>query len=365
MSAERIKAALSELLEEYRQLHDRPWIVAFSAGKDSTLLLQLVCEMLLSLPPSERRRPVHVVSNDTLVESPLLAAHMRLAMGKIERAADSLRLPLHVQITIPGGDRTFWVNVIGRGYRPPTREFRWCTDRLKIEPTKKFVQEHVAASGEVILLVGVRVDESQARAESIARHTVAGERLNPHSTMRGCMVYRPIKDFSTEEVWQTLLQRPPPWGGTHRDLVTLYRNAQSGECPLVIDRDQAPSCGSGSSRFGCWTCTVVDKDKSGQALAEAGFEEYEPLLAFRDWLAEIGPDRTRRQAERRNGLVKIGRGGKLVPGPFTLQARQEILDRLLALQTLIGRELISEDEINRCKRIWADDAISMLRRHLA
>ncbi|MBL8235063.1 MAG: hypothetical protein JNL98_41560, partial [Bryobacterales bacterium] len=69
-------------------------------------------------------------------------------------------------------------------------------------------------------------------------------------------------DFTTDEVWQILLQRQPPWGGSHRDLITLYRNASGGECPLVIDKDQAPSCGTGSSRFGCWTCTVVEKDRS-------------------------------------------------------------------------------------------------------
>ncbi|MCB1193045.1 MAG: hypothetical protein H7A23_12965 [Leptospiraceae bacterium] len=31
------------------------------------------------------------------------------------------------------------------------------------------------------------------------------------------------------------------------------------ECPLVID-DTTPSCGN--SRLGCWTCTVIDQDKS-------------------------------------------------------------------------------------------------------
>ena len=71
------------------------------------------------------------------------------------------------------------------------------------------------------------------------RHrNVPGTRLNPHDDMKGCMVFRPIMDMTTDDVWLLLLQRTPPWGGSHRELVTLYRNAQGGECPLVMDKSQ-------------------------------------------------------------------------------------------------------------------------------
>ena len=74
--AEQLDAILAELRDEYQRHHAYPWVVAFSGGKDSTLVLQLVFEMLLDLPPSGRRRSVFVVSNDTLVESPLVIAHL-------------------------------------------------------------------------------------------------------------------------------------------------------------------------------------------------------------------------------------------------------------------------------------------------
>lgn len=246
--ADKLAQTLAELKDEYLAGHHMSWILAYSAGKDSTLLAHLVVEMLLSLPPSARKRHIYLVGNDTLVESPLLATHQRASMAKIERAAESLRIPVSCHITTPAPDQTFWVNVIGRGYRPPTRTFRWCTDRMKIAPTSNFVKKQVSESGRVVLLIGVRSAESQARAASVAKH--GSERLNPHSDMKGCMVFRPIKDWTTDEVWETLLQRPAPWGGRHRELVTLYRNAQAGECPLVVDRDQAPSCGTNSSRSG-------------------------------------------------------------------------------------------------------------------
>jgi DNA sulfur modification protein DndC len=137
--------------------------------------------------------------------------------------------------------------------------------------------------------------------------------------------------------------------------VTLYKNAQGGDCPLVLDKDEAPSCGSSSSRLGCWTCTVVEKDKSMEGFIDAGHPEFEPLLFFRDWLAAIRNDRSRRMKERRNGSVTLMADGSPVPGPFTMETRREILERLLEIQKEVGSPLISEEEIEKIKQIWAED----------
>lgn len=353
---EKLAATKAELLDEYRQSHDHPWIIGYSGGKDSTLVLQLVFEMLLEMAPGDRRRDVHVVANDTLVESPLLSSYLDRMLTKLRSASETLRLPMVVVKTSPALHDTFWVNLIGRGYPAPSRSFRWCTDRMKIQPTSQYIKAKIAEKGQTILLLGVRSAESTNRAKIVKSYSAFG-RLNPHGDLAGCFVFRPIVDMTTDEVWQTLLQRRPPWGGTHRELVTLYRNAQGGECPLVIDKSQAPSCGTSSSRFGCWTCTVVTKDRSMEGFIEAGHPEFEPLLDFRDWLAEIRNDHTRRQAHRRNGNITFQANGVLVPGPFTMEARREILDRLLATQAEVEMELITTDEIDRIKAIWSDDLI--------
>lgn len=373
-----LKLVKNDLLDEYLSAEHRfPWIVGYSGGKDSTLLLHLVFEMLLELAPGDRIRPVHVLTNDTLVESPLVSAYVHRMMKRLHDASESLNLPIVVATTRPDPNDTFWVNLIGRGYPAPNRNFRWCTDRMKIQPTSNYIKSQVAANGEVILLLGVRSDESATRARSVARYTSAdGARLNSHNDLKGCMVYRPIKDFTTDEVWSLLLQRPPPWGSSHRELITLYRNAKGGECPLVMEKSQAPSCGSSSSRFGCWTCTVVEKDRSMQGFIDAGFEHLYPLLEFRDWLASIRSDPSRRMAERRNGQITFMEDGKMVPGPFTLAARQEILDRLLKLQDEIREALneepqedmdmvlIGDDEVALIKSIWAEDTLVNVARAL-
>jgi len=354
-----VRTALAEIRAEYLDpTHSSPWIVGFSGGKDSTLVLQLVFEVLLQLAPEQRRRPIHVLSNDTLVESPILASFVDGLLDRIRQGAEAAQLPMTVVKTSPQADQTFWVNVIGRGYPTPNRMFRWCTDRMKIQPTSRYITQQVDSAGEVILLLGVRRSESATRAASVDRYTPKdGSRLNPHNTLKGCRVFRPVVDFSTDEVWQVLLQRRPPWGGSHRELVTLYRNAQGGECPLVLDKDDAPSCGTNSSRFGCWTCTVVEKDRSMEGFVDNGFDHLEPLLFFRDWLVAIRNDPMRRHKARRGGIITLMKDGSAVPGPFTLTARREILDRLLTTQEEVGVRLISEHEIAEIKRLWAKDAL--------
>jgi DNA sulfur modification protein DndC len=357
---DRLKAILTDLREEYLQPHSNPWILGFSGGKDSTLLAQLVLEMLLSLPPRKRQRIVHIVANDTLVESPVISRHLDMVLERMRLAVEPLRLPIVVAKTIPDVQQTFWVNLIGRGYPSPSRVFRWCTDRMKIAPTTTYIKTQVDERGQAILLLGVRSAESTQRRRSVARYD-NGQRLNPHNSLQNCFVYKPIVDLSTDEVWQTLLQSSPPWGGTHRELVTMYRNAGGGECPLVTDKSEAPSCGTASSRFGCWTCTVVEKDKSAESFIEAGYGDLEPLLEFRDWLKAIREDGAMRMATRRNGTRNFVGDGRLIPGPFTLEARREILDRLLAIQIDVSMQLISPEEIDAIQRIWADDTITMTK----
>ncbi|WP_447725536.1 DNA phosphorothioation system sulfurtransferase DndC [Sphingomonas koreensis] len=355
--ADKVREIMTDLRDEYLQDHATPWILGFSGGKDSTLLAQLVFDMLLDLPPRQRRRPVHIVANDTLVESPVIARHLNSVLERLRGAVEPLRVPVVVAKTVPDADQTFWVNLIGRGYPSPSRMFRWCTDRMKIAPTTRYIREQVDAAGETILLLGVRRQESAQRAVSVMRYE-NGARLNPHNSLQGCHVYKPIVELSTDEVWQLLLQLRPAWGGSHRELVTLYRNAAGGECPLVIDKADAPSCGTASSRFGCWTCTVVEKDRSAEAFVDAGHGDLEPLLGLRDWLKQLREDGARRMPVRRNGSLNFVGEGRLIPGPFTIQTRQEILDRLLGVQDEVEFELITPLEIETIKQIWASDLMS-------
>lgn len=352
---------VSEIRAEYlSNVQSFPWIIGFSGGKDSTLVAHAVFSALLDISPSRLTRPIHVIANDTLVESPLVAAHLHQSLQVIRHAAETLNLPITVAATNPNSDNTFWVLLVGKGYPSPNSTMRWCTDRLKIQPTSRYILDQVAACGSAIILLGVRKDESASRRRSVeAYRNDAGSRLHPHKDLKGAYVYRPIVDLATDDVWEILASNSPPWGGSHNRLIKLYRDAAGGECPIVLSQEEAPGCGTNSSRFGCWTCTVVEKDKSLQGFVDSGNHQYSPLITFRDWLREIRNDQTLRQGRRRNGKITIASNGKLIPGPFTLEARRMILDRLLETQREYGNTLITDQEIEAIQRIWAIDLIAM------
>lgn len=357
----RLELVRAALEREYRRKHDHPWIVAFSGGKDSTLLLQLVWEVVDRIPSTERRRPITVLGNDTLVESPLVIGHLRASLTSIRAAAASRGLPFSVWITEPAVDQTFWVSVIGRGYIPPTRNFRWCTDRMKIRPTSRLLEGLVRQNGGAILLIGTRRSESLNRKRGMDRRNVSATRLNAHSTVQGCRMFAPLADLQDEEVWMVLMQRRPPWGGTHRDLISLYRQAGGGECPLILSNDDAPSCGSSSPRFGCWTCTVVAKDRSLRGLIDSGHERADDLVRlydFREWLIRLREDNSNRLPVRRDGNPRQRADGSSVYGPFTLPIRRLILRRLRALQKSIGVALITGAEIESIEDVWWRDEIA-------
>ena len=353
----KLAAVRASLLTEYKKSHCDPWIVAYSGGKDSTLLLQLVFEAVLAVAPKQRRRQVHIVANDTQVESPLVADHLTQSIAQIREAIGENELPMTAKITKPCIDDTFWVNVIGRGYIPPTRNFRWCTDRLKILPTTELIAGLTRTYKRTMLLIGTRKAESSARKQRMERRqkTARHKQMSPHNQIKGCRVFSPIAELDDNEVWAVLLQTRPPWGGTHRNLITLYRNAGGGECPLVLTKEDAPSCGTTSPRFGCWTCTVIKKDRSLGGLIDTGHEELEPLYEFREWLLELREKDSNRMTIRRNGETKYRADGSQVRGPFKIEVRRKILNQLRNLQGDVNRRLLTLREEQIIENIWRLD----------
>lgn len=355
-------ATLRSLMADIRQIYladPYPWVIGYSGGKDSTTCVQLVWYALSQLPPEQRTKRIYVISSDTLVETPVISGYITRNLEQISAAARREGMPFEAHKVVPKLSDTFWVNLIGRGYPAPSKRFRWCTERMKIEPANQFILDKVSQYGKVIVVLGVRKAESATRQQVMNLHVIQGSRLRRHTTLPNAFVFAPIEDFTTDEVWAYLLQVKSPWGNNNRDLVTLYRNASAGECPLVID-NTTPSCGN--SRFGCWTCTVVQQDHSMESLVENGEDWMEPLLELRDFLAltqEPSTKRKYRDLRRRDGRVWITEAGKHIPGPYWLEVRKEILHKLLSAQRQVRdkgpdstMELITPSELQEIRRIW-------------
>lgn len=332
-----------QLLRDQYQADERPWVVAYSGGKDSTLVLQLVFELLLDLGAAAKK-PVFVLSSDTRVEAPNVARYVHENLANIEHAARSRNLNLHTRLVFPAPEEGYWSKMIGRGYPPPSRWFRWCTSTMKIRPSRRGIEDITREYGSVILLLGSRLDESSARSQSIQSHTNNEKGLNPHHEIPNALVFKPVVDWATDQVWEYLYSVPPAWGGTHDELIRLYRQANGGECPVVLDLN-TPSCGG--SRFGCWTCTVVKQDKSMQGFIAGGEDSMIPLNELRGRLI------TYRDAPGMRSNIK--RDDRQGHGPFTPDGRRTILRDLLETERQAGQELISSEELGHIQRIWTEE----------
>ena len=356
---------IDELVDqfEFADDSDRPWIIGFSGGKDSTVLLTLVWMALVKLkdtiPDYKFKRKVYVVCNDTLVENPVITEYVFEVLSYIEKAALAQGLPVFVKQTTPKLEETFWINVIGKGYPVPNNSFRWCTDRLKIRPTNSFLRDQVDEQGEAIVLLGTRYSESKKREQSIRKHEHETRRLSNHPVSPNTKVYSPIKNLLVGEVWFLINTFPSPWGFDNSLLFQIYSDATADdyECPTVVTTKEHKSCGQ--SRFGCWTCTVVKKDKSMSALINNGKNWLLPLLKFRDELQNERNISSNRMPTRRNGQDAINEDG-MNQGNYTPDYRYNLLKRLLEAQKEVQKErpklnLISHQELIAIQVIWSRD----------
>ena len=301
-----LQQKVNDILEEMKMLYkydNRPWIIGYSGGKDSTAVVQLVFTMLQSLPKEERHKDVYIVSSDTLIENPIVLGFLKHNSQLINEGARNANIPLYTHMVHPDYDNTYWTNIIGKGLPTPTSiRFRWCTERLKIKPSNRFIEDTVKENGEVIVLLGVRKAESIARGIRIKKREIEGYLLTPHVTLKNTYVYNPIVELTTDDVWAILLDNNgnTPWGTSNNDLFSLYTGGDGGECPFTntMDKD-TPSCGN--SRFGCWICTVVAKDKSLTGFIKSGETWLQPLLDFREWIISIRNKHEYRMQYRRDG----------------------------------------------------------------
>ena len=292
-----------------------PWVIGYSGGKDSTAALQLVWLSIKKLPEEQRHKTIHIINTDTMVESPVVAKWAQDSLKRMDQAADEQKLPFVTHRLTPKTDNTFWVNLIGRGYPKTMAHY----EQLRVR-----------------------------------------ELLSPNPTLANELVFSPLEDWNDNDVWLFLMQYKNPWGYNNNDLLTMYRGATAdGECPLMV-KEGLPSCGK--SRFGCWVCTMVEQDKSMEAMIANDSEKewMTPLLEFRNEIGNEALDKSRRDFRRRGGYLQ-GFNGKLNYGPYTKATREMWLEKLLQMQIDINEhgpegfdylELITIPELIEIRKIW-------------
>ncbi|QJB29709.1 DNA phosphorothioation system sulfurtransferase DndC [Limnospira fusiformis] len=363
---------LTQEIQELYCLDHIPWVIGYSGGKDSTATLQLIWNAIAQLPPEKRHKTIHVITTDTLVENPVVSAWVKKSLEKMQEAAKIQNMPVQPHLLVPEIAQTYWVSLIGKGYPAPRHKFRWCTVRLKVDPSNRFIRNVVRSSGETIVVLGTRKTESANRAAIMEKRELkrVREHLCPHPHLPSSLLYTPIETWTNDEVWLYLMQFENPWNYSNKDLFTMYRGATAdNECPLVIDTS-TPSCGD--SRFGCWVCTLVSQDKSMEAmiLNDEAKEWMQPLLDIRKEL-DVKNDRDKRDFRRIFGTVQLFERNvdgetsvEPIPGPYKREWREYWLRRVLEAQQQVRKNappdmrditLIQPEELSEIRRIWLEE----------
>ena len=359
-----------------------PFVIGYSGGKDSSAVVQLIWNAISKLSIEQRNKKIYVMTTDTQVENPLVSTWVKQSLARMKNEAKIQQMPVEPYLLRPEIKDTFWTCLIGKGYPAPRHGFRWCTERLKITPTNHFIRQQIRENGEVILMLGTRKAESNKRASTMNKYEINSfqEQLNLKEniskplrysgSLPNAIIYSPIEDWRTDEVWMYLMQWENPWGGDNKELLAMYRGATAdNECPLVVDTS-TPSCGD--SRFGCWVCTMVNKDKSMEAMIQNDEEKewLQPLLDLRNEL-DIEDDRPKRDFRRIFGKVQLferNLNGEIsiepIPGPYTKQWREYWLRRVLEAQQSVRTNapeemkditLITTEELSEIRRIWREE----------
>jgi DNA sulfur modification protein DndC len=128
------------------------------------MLASLIFDAVLSIPGEQRKKTISVLCTDTRVEIPAIAQMIEGTLDRMRKCSEQHNLNIDANNVAPtfrsahaglkAGATTkesFWVTIIGRGYPPPNRTFRWCTQRMKIDPVNALVKQPAGHWGEAML----------------------------------------------------------------------------------------------------------------------------------------------------------------------------------------------------------------------
>jgi len=319
----KIKRSKNRIHNMLKDNKDKTIIFAFSGGKDSTLTLHFLLEILSKSRNNNFSKNIYVVFSNTGVEIPVYERYVYEFLDKLKNWINHENIPLKVVEVKPVPEKTFWYCLFVRGYPMPTYSFRWCTRVLKTEPMRNFIKNHTPA----VVVLGVRESESSTRKKTIKKRKTS-KLWSSYDGVPNAKAFMPIVDWDENEVFECLENSTTPWGESYKELLNLYKLASSNK---------------GIARFGCWICSVVKRDKTLQCLYNNGYTLAKELDKFKWYLY----DESRKPKNRIK--LKNGRYSKIKPN-----VRRKLFGEFIIFNNTIieryGVSLISDEEVKYIKK---------------
>jgi len=365
------KKLLKEQIKNLYLQDERVLSLGFSGGKDSSATLAITLEALLEIPKDKLSKTLYILYSDTLMELLPVQAHTYKVLDNIKDFAKENGLPLQVMHSKPTLENTKWSMKFAKGIRTESQDNRWCTTRLKTDVQERMLFETFGTKDiETISIVGSRKDESADRAKRLIDNTIEGH-LKGHNLFSKSLVFAPIEDYSTDDVWLTL--RTSKIGNTVLEADELYAlyastNGEGEECQTILgnsgDGGKKPNCSNSQGRFGCWECGL----QHGRDAALQGMQKDYPyikhLIEFRNWSVSTrdGQWEVYRDVYNHRDFTRIQynydnhRFGMTAPGGMSIEARALGLEKLLECEMKVNKdidfELISDEELDFIQHRW-------------
>lgn len=355
------------ILKKYYLDDERPLCVAFSGGKDSTALVFILLDILKQVKQENQLyKKTYILNSNTQAELPPLLEHLNRSLKTIQQYSDAKELLIEVFEVIPLEKHTLNVQLLGVGMPPPSRQFRWCTSKLKVQPIERKLKE-LFPDGKFISVVGSRRDESIDRKNRIKKQSKVNSHLKINDRFPNADNLYPLEYWNTKNIWEYLFDQSPNIIDINF-LWNLYSDASSKdakECSFAgaggkhIDEG---NIGCGQSRFGCWQCYVVrDNDKSLDGLMQSGYDNVELYKEYREkyWnYTQLGWEYTRDVYSHRNHYreyfdeEKYDRKGMTKPKGIMLKIRKQFFKLILELNNRLPDNIITTEEIILIQERW-------------
>lgn len=325
------------------------WCISYSGGKDSSATVSFVMWAIKNnlVPKPEK---LYVLYADTGMElTPLWATADRFLEELRTQGVDARRV-------LPPMDDRFYVYMLGRGVKPPSNRFRWCTERIKIKPMEAELERVAGDTGKKFLqITGVRQGESAVRDARIAVScsTKDGEcgqgwfQAKPSAHIADTLA--PLVHWRQCFVWDWLY-----FANSDGYMKFLGFEGLEGHRYDYL-ADIAVAYGGDEGRTGCIGCNLASRDVALETIVrEPAWAHLSPLMGLKPLYEEI----TKAKWRLRKATPDVLKDGSLAKngqrlGPLTMEARAYALDLILDIQQRAGIVLIDSEMEARIRELWA------------